>query len=169
MSPRPYLGIAEELTARLAESVALKLRTLACAHTRDIIRISSLRASGGLCNQRNDARPLYQSVYTKLYACIGPSGDTRHSEAVGFVIQSDCNRLKRTTLGNGTKETSCLMWHLISTAPFDCDLELALIDATGVHAIPFPCQRILGGWIKAEMKTPVDAHPTHWRDWAKDT
>ena len=61
------------------------------------------------------------------------------------------------------------MWHLISTAPFDCNLELALIDANGVHAIPFPCQRILGGWIKAEMKTPIDAHPTHWRDWAKDT
>jgi len=61
------------------------------------------------------------------------------------------------------------MWHLISTAPFDCDLELARIDTNGVHAIPFPCQRILGGWIKARMKTPVDAHPTHWRDWSKDT
>jgi hypothetical protein len=29
------------------------------------------------------------------------------------------------------------MWHLISTAPFDCDLELALIDAT-VHPFSLP-------------------------------
>jgi hypothetical protein len=61
------------------------------------------------------------------------------------------------------------MWHVISNAPFDRDLELALIDANGVHAIPFPCRRVLGGWIKAEMKTPINVHPTHWRDWAKDS
>jgi hypothetical protein len=60
------------------------------------------------------------------------------------------------------------MWHVISTAPFDRDLELALIDATGVHAILCPCRRVLGGWIKAKMKTPINVHPTHWRDWAKD-
>ena len=61
---------------------------------------------------------------------------------------------------------SRLMWHLISTAPFDRDLELALIDANGVHAIFFPCRRVLGGWIKAETKTRIDVRPTHWRDWA---
>jgi len=92
-------GIAEEMTVPLAESVALKRRTVASAsrcasHSRrmrlTLSRISSLR--DGLRNQRNDARPLYQSVYTKLYACIGPSGDTRHSEVFGFVIQSDCDR-----------------------------------------------------------------------------
>jgi hypothetical protein len=60
------------------------------------------------------------------------------------------------------------MWHVISNAPFDRDLELALIDANGVHAIFFPCRRVLGGWIKAENKTPIFLHPTHWRDWAKD-
>src|SRR5712691_10119793 len=58
-------------------------------------------------------------------------------------------------------------WHLISTTPFDSDLELALIDANGVHAIPFPCRRVLGGWIRAEMKTRINVHPTHWCDWAK--
>jgi hypothetical protein len=47
------------------------------------------------------------------------------------------------------------MWHVISTAPFDRDLELALVDANGVHAIFFPCRRVLGGWIKAKMKTPI--------------
>jgi len=47
-------------------------------------------------------------------------------------------------------------------------LERALIDANAVHTIFFPCRRILGGWIKVEMKTPIKVHPTHWRDWAKD-
>jgi hypothetical protein len=60
------------------------------------------------------------------------------------------------------------MWHVISTAPFDCDLEIALVDANGVHAILFPCRRVLGGWIKAEDKAPIKVHSTHWRDWAKD-
>jgi hypothetical protein len=58
------------------------------------------------------------------------------------------------------------MWHLISNAPFDRDLELALIDSNGVHAICFPFRRVLGGWIKAETKTPINVHPTHWRDWS---
>jgi hypothetical protein len=61
------------------------------------------------------------------------------------------------------------MWHLISNAPFDRDLELSLIDANGVHAIYFPCRRVLGGWTKAEMKTRINVRPTHWRDWAKDS
>jgi hypothetical protein len=55
----------------------------------------------------------------------------------------------------------------ISTAPFDLELELAVINANGVRAIAFPCRRILGGWIKAESKTRLDVRPTHWRDWAK--
>ena len=57
------------------------------------------------------------------------------------------------------------MWYAVATAPFDRDLELAVIDAMGVRAIPFPCQRVLGGWIKAESKKWVDLHPTHWREW----
>ena len=39
------------------------------------------------------------------------------------------------------------MWHSVSTAPFDHDLELAIIDLSGVHAIAVPCRRILGGWM----------------------
>jgi hypothetical protein len=60
------------------------------------------------------------------------------------------------------------MWHEISKAPFDRDLELAIIDATGVHAVVFPCRRELGAWIKAETKTRIEVRPTHWRAWAKD-
>jgi hypothetical protein len=60
------------------------------------------------------------------------------------------------------------MWHTISTAPFDRDLELAIIDSNGVRAITFPCRRVLGGWIKAKINTPVELCPTHWRDWSTD-
>ena len=60
------------------------------------------------------------------------------------------------------------MWHPISTAPFDRDLELAVIDSNGVHAVAFPCRRELGGWIKAETNRPIDLRPTHWREWATD-
>jgi hypothetical protein len=60
------------------------------------------------------------------------------------------------------------MWFPISTAPFDRDLELGIVDSNGVQAISFPCRRIVGGWIKAETKTPVVVCPTHWRDWSTD-
>ena len=62
---------------------------------------------------------------------------------------------------------SRFMWHQISAAPFDRDLELAVIDANIVRAIGFPCRRVLGGWIKSETKARIAVHPTHWRDWAK--
>ena len=57
------------------------------------------------------------------------------------------------------------MWHPISTAPFNRDLELGVIDAIDVHALVFPCRRILGGWVKAETKKQIDLRPTHWREW----
>ena len=56
-------------------------------------------------------------------------------------------------------------WKIISTAPFDRDLELAVIDSSGIHTLVFPCRHVLRGWIKAGTNTPVDVHPTHWRDW----
>jgi hypothetical protein len=34
-----------------------------------------------------------------------------------------------------------------------------------VHALVFPCRRILGGWVKAETRRSIDLHPTHWREW----
>ncbi len=35
-------------------------------------------------------------------------------------------------------------WKPVSTAPFDRDLELAVIDRDRPHALAFPCRRILG-------------------------
>lgn len=57
------------------------------------------------------------------------------------------------------------MWQDISTAPFDRDLELAVLDAEGPHALVFSCRRIVGGWMKAETRERIDVHPTHWREW----
>ena len=58
-------------------------------------------------------------------------------------------------------------WQRISNAPFERDLELAVIDADGPHVLVFPCRRILAGWINAESKKCIDVRPTHWREWAK--
>jgi hypothetical protein len=57
------------------------------------------------------------------------------------------------------------MWENISTAPFARDLELAVLDKDGPHALVFPCRRILGGWMHAETKERLDVRPTHWREW----
>jgi len=59
------------------------------------------------------------------------------------------------------------MWQEIKGAPFDRDLEIVVIDKGGVHAVAFPCRRILHGWINAATKKPVDVSPTHWREWQR--
>jgi hypothetical protein len=56
-------------------------------------------------------------------------------------------------------------WQPVSTALFDRDLELAVINYDGTHVLFFPCRRILGGWVNAETKKPVTIYPTHWREW----
>jgi hypothetical protein len=57
------------------------------------------------------------------------------------------------------------MWQPVETAPFDCELELAVLGKDGEHALVFPCRRILDGWIDAATKRRVDVRPTHWRIW----
>jgi hypothetical protein len=56
-------------------------------------------------------------------------------------------------------------WKPIATAPFDRDIALAVIGYDGVHAVVFPCRRILGGWIKSESRERIEVYPTHWREW----
>lgn len=58
-------------------------------------------------------------------------------------------------------------WQPIMNAPFDRDLELAVIEAGEVSALVFPCRRVLRGWVKTATSAPVNVHPTHWRDWPK--
>jgi hypothetical protein len=52
-------------------------------------------------------------------------------------------------------------WQPTRTAPFDRDLELAVINYDGPHAFVFPCRRILGGWVNAQTKKQVTVYPTH--------
>jgi hypothetical protein len=59
------------------------------------------------------------------------------------------------------------MWMQISTAPFDCDLQLAVIDKDGTHALVFPCRHCLDGWIASNTKQRIYVNPTHWRDWGE--
>ena len=56
-------------------------------------------------------------------------------------------------------------WQPIIIAPFWCDLELAVIDPDGVHALFFPCRRMIDGWLRAETLQRIDIRPTHWRLW----
>ncbi len=58
-------------------------------------------------------------------------------------------------------------WKPISTAPFDRDLELAVIGYDGPHSLVFPCRRVLNGWVSAETKKLIDVRPTHWREWER--
>jgi hypothetical protein len=59
------------------------------------------------------------------------------------------------------------MWLDISTAPRDREIELAVIDAEGQHALVFPCRRIADGWLSAVSGGRVDVRPTHWREWSR--
>jgi hypothetical protein len=65
----------------------------------------------------------------------------------------------------GSRAQISSMWQPIASAPFDCDLELAVLDSDGPHALVFACRRILGGWMKMETRERLDVHPTHWRRW----
>jgi hypothetical protein len=57
------------------------------------------------------------------------------------------------------------MWLPIHTAPFDAEIELAVIDREGPHALVFPCRRTLRGWLKVETGETIAVRPTHWRPW----
>jgi hypothetical protein len=59
-------------------------------------------------------------------------------------------------------------WQPILTAPFDVDLELAVIDTDGPHALIFPCRRAPDGWTESKTFERVEVQPTHWREWMGD-
>jgi hypothetical protein len=66
---------------------------------------------------------------------------------------------------NRSSDVIVVDWKAITTAPFDRDLKLAVLDCDGAHALVFPCRRILNGWINSETDRQIDVRPTHWRDW----
>jgi hypothetical protein len=61
------------------------------------------------------------------------------------------------------------MWQPVSNAPFNKDLELAVIDHEGTHALVFACRRTLIGWINSSTRERVEVCPTHWRLWSDET
>lgn len=74
-------------------------------------------------------------------------------------------RLQHYLLEQDTKIARRGEWQSVATAPFDRNIELAVIRSSVPHAVAFPCRRILGGWMDAEAKERIDVRPTHWRDW----
>jgi hypothetical protein len=63
-----------------------------------------------------------------------------------------------------TKEDE-LVWETIATAPYDRDLELAVIEANRVHSLIFACRRAANGWVKVSTRERITVSPTHWRLW----
>jgi hypothetical protein len=61
------------------------------------------------------------------------------------------------------------MWQTISTAPYDRDLELAVIDHDGEHVLVFACRRTgADTWLDTLTGRRIDIQPTHWRDWSEN-
>jgi hypothetical protein len=57
------------------------------------------------------------------------------------------------------------VWIPVHAAPFNRDVELAVIDGPDISAIGFPCRRDPDGWKSAADRRPLAVDPTHWRDW----
>jgi len=75
------------------------------------------------------------------------------------------DRLQQSLLEQDTKIAQRGEWQSVATAPFDRNIELAVIRSSTPHAVAFPCRRILGGWMDAETNERVEVQPTHWREW----
>ena len=60
-------------------------------------------------------------------------------------------------------------WHPIATAPFDQDLELAVVEHGDAHALVVRCRRLRHGWADAATGKSLDVNPTHWRYWREMT
>jgi len=75
--------------------------------------------------------------------------------------------MKINTQAIGLPNDFSMNWQPIVTAPFGRNIELAVIDASEVHALVFPCRRVPGDWVwvKADTDLPVNVHPSHWREW----
>jgi hypothetical protein len=55
----------------------------------------------------------------------------------------------------------------ISTAPFDNDLELAVMEAGEMVALIVPSRRAIGGWVEARTGNAIAVTPSHWRGWPR--
>lgn len=56
-------------------------------------------------------------------------------------------------------------WHPISTAPFNRDLEVCVIERDRYCALPYPCRQTRNGWINSDLDVRVKVEPAKWRGW----
>ncbi len=59
----------------------------------------------------------------------------------------------------------CRDWHSISTAPFNRDLKLCIIEDGRKYVLPFPCRQTRGGWLNGDLDVHLQVSPTEWRRW----
>jgi hypothetical protein len=87
------------------------------------------------------------------------------SRSWGAFVTLSCSSDLDQSGGLAAVDEVTMEWQRVDTAPFDRDLEVAVIDYDGIHALVFPCRRILRGWLNPQTKMPVTIYPTHWREW----
>jgi hypothetical protein len=58
-------------------------------------------------------------------------------------------------------------WEEIASAPYDRDLQLAVIEDGDAYPLVFACRRTVDGWISVATRERVLVHPSHWRLWSK--
>jgi len=61
-----------------------------------------------------------------------------------------------------------LDWRLMSTAPYNRDVELRVTDRGEPFRLPFPCRHTNDGWINSDLGTRVSIDPTCWRVWPEE-
>jgi len=79
------------------------------------------------------------------------------------ISRSELMKIKHAV--KGLPDDPSMEWQPIASAPFERDLEVAVLEAAEIHRLVFPCRRVLRGWVNAKTATAVTIHPTHWREW----
>ena len=60
------------------------------------------------------------------------------------------------------------LWHPISTAPDNHDLELTVLDGGSSVVLPFPCRRTnTGQWVNTDLRTSIHIQPIKMASVAK--
>jgi hypothetical protein len=59
-------------------------------------------------------------------------------------------------------------WHSISTAPFNRDLEVCVIEHDRNRVVPYPCRQTRNGWINGDLDVRAKIEPTKWRSWPEE-
>jgi hypothetical protein len=106
----------------------------------------------------------------RTYDCK-PNGRVTATEAEEPRERRDCLLLKSRCFSRLSQMTKLVDefivdWKPIDTVPFGRDVELAVINSDGKHALVFPCRRTIDGWVNAVTKKQLYfILPTHWRVW----